>query len=416
MTTFIQSLSIRSMQSLFVFCLFSFSVSSYSAGQTPPPPTAAAAAWNTALQQLSNSQWQQANQSFDLVLMLAPNYAPAHIGKLCAQLRVTEERFLGDVAPPVAIDDNPHFKSAIESAEPAYKRQIQGHADKINTRLKEMLESIPQDDRQAGERMTLTINGIEYAFRWCPPGTFMRGSPANEPNRQRNESQHRVGLSRGFWILETEVTQAMWASVMGSNPSRFKGANLPAEGVSWNDCQEYITKLNAELKSGGRQSPGSSGSTSGLMPAALEGYKFSLPTEAQWEYACRAGTTTAYHFGNTLTQQQANFAMIPGGGGGTRDVGSYPANAWGLRDMHGNVWEWCLDWHGDYPSGAVTDPMGPDRGSDRVIRGGGYVGPAGDCRSANRANTGLTSWGHPRGLRLALVDLDIGIARSQSRK
>jgi len=285
-------------------------------GQTPPPPQAAAAAWNTALRNLKDSNWKQADESFDLVLMLAPKYAPAHTGKLCAQLKVPEEKLLGDIDPPVSIDDNPFFKAALENADAAYKRQIQGYAEKINARLKAMEANISKDAHKAGERIELTINGVEYAFRWCPAGTFMMGDEPGEVS---------VTLSRGFWMLETEVTQAMWASVMGNNPSNFKGVKLPVEQVSWNDCQEFIKKLN-ELK------------------AAPAGFKFSLPTEAQWEYACRAGTTTAYHFGNTLTQQQANF-----GGNQTKEVGSYPANAWGLKDMHGNVLEWCLDCYGNYP-------------------------------------------------------------------
>ena len=227
-----------------------------------------------------------------------------------------------------------------------------------------------EDERKASERMVLKINDVEYVFRWCPPGNFMMG---NEPG------QVSVTLSQGFWMLETEVTQAMWASVMGNNPSHFKGAQLPVECVSWNDCQEFIQKLNA-------------------LNVALAGYRFSLPTEAQWEYACRAGTTTAYHFGDTLTQQQANFR-----GSQTRDVGSYPANAWGLKDMHGNVWEWCLDRYGDYPSGALTDPTGPVRGSDRAIRGGSWFYTAEYCRSASRSYFDPTNRCYGFGLRLSLV-------------
>ena len=234
-------------------------------------------------------------------------------------------------------------------------------------------------DRKSGERMTITIKDVEYAFRWCPPGKFMMGSPADEPNRNNNESQRQVTLSKGFWMLETEVTQGMWMSVMGNNPSSNKGLNLPVIEVSWDDCQEFIKKLN-ELK---------------VAPA---GFKFSLPTEAQWEYACRAGTTTAYHFGDTLTQQQANF-----GGNQTKEVGSYPANAWGLKDMHGSVWEWCQDWYGDYPSGAVTDPVGAERGSNRVIRGGGGPGNAAYCRSANRYFYDPVLRPFIIGLRLSLV-------------
>ena len=225
-------------------------------------------------------------------------------------------------------------------------------------------------ERKAGERMTVSIKDVEYAFRWCPPGTFMMGKEPREVS---------VTLSRGFWMLETEVTQTMWESVMGNNPSRFKGSKLPVEKVSWNDCQEFITKLNALL-------------------AGTPGFKFSLPTEAQWEYACRAGTTTAYHFGDTLTQQQANFD-----GDQTRDVGSYPANAWGLNDMHGNVWEWSQDWFGAYPSGAVTDPTGTERGSKRVIRGGTWLHVADLCRSADRDYGDPDLRSDAIGLRLSLV-------------
>jgi len=244
----------------------------------------------------------------------------------------------------------------------------------------------PESERKAGERMVLTINDTEYAFRWCPPGTFMMGSLWGEPGRPllrgSNERQHQVTLSRGFWMLETQVTQAMWESAMGNNPSRFRGDKRPVESVSWNDSHEYITKLN-EL---------------GIAP---EGFRFSLPTEAQWEYACRAGTTTAYHFGNTLSREQANFR-----GSGveqTSEVGRYPANAWGLHDMHGNVWEWCLDWFGPYPSGAVTDPTGSLQGPGRVFRGGCWLSFAAINRSAYRY------WSEPShrsigiGFRLALV-------------
>ena len=248
-------------------------------------------------------------------------------------------------------------------------------------------------ERKAGDRMVLTIKDVEYAFRWCPAGTFTMGSPASEPNRNSNETQHPVMLTRGFWMLETEVTQKMWEGVMGNNPSYFKDSKrfpvekFPVERVSWNDCQEYIKKLN-ELLAG--------------TPGAPAGFKFSLPTEAQWEYACRAGMTTPYHFGNTLNEEQANLK-----GGQTKDVGSYPANAWGLHDMHGNVWEWCLDRYGDYPNGAVTDPMGTERVSNRVsnrvLRGGYWSYYAKHCRSADRLNFVPSAWSVLIGLRVSLV-------------
>ena len=246
-----------------------------------------------------------------------------------------------------------------------------------------------KDEHKAGDRMTLTIKDVEYAFRWCPPGTFTMGSPASEEGRFDNETQHQVTLTRGFWMLETEVTQNMWESVMGNNPSQFKGVKLPVERVTWEDCQKFIEQLNTILT--GTPVPDLAG-TPGT------DFKFSLPTEAQWEYACRAGTTTAYHFGNSLSAEQANI-----NGNQTRDVGSYPANAWGLKDMHGNVWEWCQDWYGDYPSGAVTDPTGAERGSNRVLRGGSWGDAAQICRSAYRVSRDPAYRSIRVGLRLSLV-------------
>ena len=248
--------------------------------------------------------------------------------------------------------------------------------------------TVSSQDRKAGERMTLTINDVEYAFRWCPPGTFMMGSPESELENERLridfEAQYQVTVSRGFWMLETQVTQAMWESVMGSNPSHFRGVRLPVETVSWDDSQEYIKVLND-------------------LNVAPAGFKFSLPTEAQWEYACRAGTTTAFHFGDTLDAGKANFVVSSLRK--TSVVDSYPANAWGLYGMHGNVREWCLDRQGNYPSGAVTDPTGvaSDSHQYRVLRGGGWANVDSQCRSAHRS--GYVPWGKGDsiGLRLVLV-------------
>jgi formylglycine-generating enzyme required for sulfatase activity len=149
--------------------------------------------------------------------------------------------------------------------------------------------------------------------------------------------QHEVNLTKPFYMGKYEVTQEQWESVMGKNPSDTKGAKLPVTDVSWNDCQEFIKKLNAKTDGGYR-----------------------LPTESEWEYACRAGTTTAYSFGDSLTKSDANINS-----GGSKAVGSYKANAFGLYDMHGNIFEWCEDWHGEYPF-AVTDPKGPATRKERV--------------------------------------------------
>ena len=247
---------------------------------------------------------------------------------------------------------------------------------KINQLESDALEALekgnkpnnPSSGPKAGERKTVSVNGVEFAFRWCPAGTFMMGSPTSEDGRCDDETQHRVTLTKGFWMMETQVTQKQWKAVMGSNLSNFKGDDLPVEQVSWNDCQEFCKKC-VQL-----------------------GFPVQLPTEAQWEYACRAGSTTAYFWGNALNGDKANCdGRYPCGTttegkylGKTTPVGSYQSNAWGLYDMHGNVYEWCQDWYGDYPSGSVTDPAGPSSGSYRVIRGGGWLYYARRCRSADR--------------------------------
>ena len=170
--------------------------------------------------------------------------------------------------------------------------------------------------------------------------------------------QHEVTLTKPFYMGKYEVTQEQWEEVMGNNPSYTKGAKLPVTKVSWNDCQEFIKKLNAKTSGG-----------------------FRLPTEAEWEYACRAGTTTKYSFGDKITPKDANY-------GDSRidkpvAVGSYKPNAFGLFAMHGNVCEWCEDWHGDYPF-AVTDPKGPATGEYRVLRGGSFLVNDYIARSSSR--------------------------------
>ena len=215
-------------------------------------------------------------------------------------------------------------------------------------------------------------NSIGMTFVRIPAGTFTMGSPADEPGRDNDETQHQVTISRPFSLQTTEVTQGQWKTVMGGNPSYFKdcGDPCPVEQVSWNDVQEFIRKLNEREGTN----------------------KYRLPTEAEWEYAARAGTTTPFHTGSCLTTDQANFDgnyPLSGCSKGefrqkTVRAGNFAPNAWGLYDMHGNVWEWCQDWKGDYPSGSVTDPEGPSSGSGRVLRGGSWLGDAKLCRSALR--------------------------------
>jgi formylglycine-generating enzyme required for sulfatase activity len=246
---------------------------------------------------------------------------------------------------------------------------------------------------RAGARTSVRIERpVPDGFVRINGGTFLMGSPATEVGRSDNEGpQHSVTVS-GFYMSKYEVTQKEWTAVMGSNPSYFKGDNLPVECVSWYDAIEYCNKRSVK---------------EGLTPAytrngnnvtwnrSANGYR--LPTEAEWEYACRAGTTTAYSTGGSITAGQANYDWNIET---TTNVGSYSANAWGLYDMHGNVWEWCWDWYGDYSGGAQTDPVGASSGTSRLNRGGGWRGTAQYARSANRYYDTPSSRGISLGFRL----------------
>jgi sulfatase modifying factor 1 len=213
---------------------------------------------------------------------------------------------------------------------------------------------------------SFSIPFVNLDMLWCKPGTFIMGSPEDEKDREDNETQHEVTLTQGFYLGKHEVTQEQWGKVMGSNPSHFKGATLPVERVSWNDAMHFCKKLTQMEKAAGR------------LP---EGHAYTLPTEAQWEYACRAGTTTVFSFGDEITPKQANYDKNVDK---TTPVGTYLANAWGFHDLHGNVLEWCSDWYGAYPSGSASDPLGSSIGSTRVYRGGGWVFDGWRMRSARR--------------------------------
>jgi len=227
------------------------------------------------------------------------------------------------------------------------------------------------------------VGGIN--LRWCPPGTFRMGSPPDEPGRRPDEGEVSVTLSTGFWTGQFEVTQAQWQREMGTLPGPLNagvGDHHPVYWVSYFDAEEFCRRLTHRTRAAGELPPG---------------WEFRLPTEAQWEYACRAGSTTAFAFGATLHATQANIGKPYAGradgtpGAAASEVGRYPANAWGLHDMHGNEFEWCRDWyHARLPGG--TDPdlsqvQGePNRDGtySRVRRGGAWMDEAAFCRSALR--------------------------------
>jgi formylglycine-generating enzyme required for sulfatase activity len=239
-----------------------------------------------------------------------------------------------------------------------------------------------------------TLAGIAQPLRWIPPGRFEMGSPKDEPGRSDNEGpRHTVYISQGFWLFDTPCTQTLWEAVMGDNPSSFQSPDRPVENVSWNGVQAFLGRINERV-------PGL-----GLV----------LPTEAQWEYACRAGTDTALYSGPIELLGDANAPALdpiawyggnssvgfdldngveriwlsdmqyPEGRAGTHPVRRKRPNAWGLHDMLGNVWEWCADAPRTYAADWQIDPLGPlEAGADRVIRGGSWSNNARYCRSAYR--------------------------------
>ena len=219
-------------------------------------------------------------------------------------------------------------------------------------------------------KTNITIkNSISMKLCLIPPGEFMMGSPESEADRRDNETQHLVRITKPFYLSATEVTQSQYQQVMGTNPnrlgtnpSRFIGANKPVARVSWNDAMEFCRKLSAE-----------------------EGEEYRLPTEAEWEYACRAGTTTAYSFGDDTSQLEKYAWYKVNSGNTTHAVGKKFPNAWGLFDRHGNVWEWCQDRYAAYSSeNVLIDPTGPVSGERRVLRGGSLYNPPRVVRSAYR--------------------------------
>jgi formylglycine-generating enzyme required for sulfatase activity len=231
---------------------------------------------------------------------------------------------------------------------------------------------------KAGDAHNVDLGGgVKIEMIWIAPGEFDMGSDSGIGVER---PMHHVTISQGFWIGKFEVTQEQWEKVSGSNPSKFKGARKPVDNVSWNDCQAFLRKLNAS-QAGNPQ------------------LQFRLPTEAEWEYACRAGTRTLFSFGNDAAEmhkygnclERSAPSALHGkdkdhdaGGATTADVGSYRPNAWGLHDMHGNVWEWCWDWYGEYQPERVADPVGPMTGEERVYRGGSWQCIAGAASSAGR--------------------------------
>ena len=230
---------------------------------------------------------------------------------------------------------------------------------------------------KTGDVAAVDLGGVRMELVWVPAGSFQMGSPDSEADRGNDEGPvHTVELD-GFWMGKYEVTQEQYQAVMGKNPSNFKGGKNPVEMVSWNDATDFCRKLTDKV--GRASSPAKS---------------FRLPTEAEWEYACRAGSTTRFCFGDSDNGLDEYAWYTANSGSKTHPVGEKKPNEWGLYDMHGNVWEWCGDWYADkYGAGAAKNPAGASSGSNRVRRGGSWYYPARYCRSAlrNRNAPGFTN-------------------------
>lgn len=245
----------------------------------------------------------------------------------------------------------------VAAAKAKAEREAKAEAERVAA-----AKAMAELDRLRNEGKLWQVAEVGLSLVPIPAGSFLMGS--DDQSRTDERPVTRVTL-REFWLAQTEVTQAQWKAVMGSAPSFFKGDTLPVETVSWEEAMEFCRKVTERERAAGR------------LPTGME---YTLPTEAQWEYACRAGTTSD-HAGDL----DAMAWYTTNGGSSTHRVATKRPNAWGLYDMHGNVWEWCRDWYGNYPGGSVTDPAGAASGSRRVNRGGSWGYEAGDCRSANRS-------------------------------
>ncbi len=285
--------------------------------------------------------------------------------------RVPEAVTLYESARARLSDVKAHAADGLLTQAEAYDRERKGTAAMLV--LEELLALDP--GHAAGQQLRQTIlayrltNSIGIELVFIPPGEFVMGSPTDEPGRDDDERQRRVRIAVGFYMAATEVTQAQWLAVMDDNPSAWQGNDLPVEGISWDDALTFCRRLGDR-----------------------EGQPYRLPTEAEWEYACRAGTTTPFFFGETIASDEANYdgEKIYGSGskgtflGKTAAVASYAPNAWGLYDMHGNVWEWCPDGYEYYTPSPVRPPADQALIEGRVLRGGSWRHQPRFCRSANR--------------------------------
>jgi formylglycine-generating enzyme required for sulfatase activity len=240
---------------------------------------------------------------------------------------------------------------------------------------------------------------VTQRMRWIPPGRFLMGSTESDDQTLGSEQPvHEVTLNYGYWLFDTPVTQALWQVVMPENPSHFKRSRHPVERVSWDDCRQFLIAINK------------------IFATKQIDLELVLPSEAEWEYACRAGTTTRYSFGDSISLHQANYYDPSSAERKTSEVKKFASNPWGLYDMHGNVWEWCHDWYGEYTNDATRNPLGPSRGRSRVLRGGSWIFYAQYARSACRSSYGPGDRDYNVGFRCAQVQKESRVSEQASER
>jgi uncharacterized protein (TIGR03067 family) len=323
-------------------------------------------------------KWSGRIRSMEMTYSLKPTEAPKAMDMTISEGQGTGEKFIGIYA--LDGDTLKVCYQIVGEVRPKAFQTKQGDSTIVLLTLKRKKQEVDQGDAPKKSQSNGKAdkkdpskdftNSIGMKFVWIPPGNFVMGSPKEEKERSDHEIQHKVTLTKGFYMGVHTVTQEEWQAVMSNNPSFFKGEkHLPVETVSWDDCLAFIRKLREKDKK-----------------------LYRLPSEAEWEFCCRAGTKTPFHFGETISIDQANYNGNRTYGDGkkgmyrqkTTPVGSFPANAWGLHEMHGNVWQWCQDWYGDYPDKEVVDPQGAAKGGSRVLRGGSWLNHPVGCRSASR--------------------------------
>lgn len=305
----------------------------------------------------------------------------SHAAEATAQLASAAASAVSDIVSDSAFNESKKEESQVVSTESAGERKSENTEPKVASVKPKNSES------KSLEPIALVLpDGTKMEFMPIPAGTFVMGSPEYEGGRGSNENQVRVNITNAFYMGKTEVTESQYSVVIDDDSPSHDGKNKPVTEVCWADAMSFCRQLTTLAHSQGK----------------MLGWKFTLPTEAQWEYACRAGTTTMYYSGDKIRDLKRVACYSDTSGAGPDPVGEKEPNAWGLYDMHGNVWEWCSDWYDSRLSGG-NDPVGPLSGSSRVNRGGSWFNPVSRCRAAERDYDSPSTRLFNLGFRVALV-------------